>query len=81
MFAHINLLIFRAVSIIPQPQVDEKAQFLDEHVLFADTIEFTEEQPSPRFIKSHLPVSLLPKQIWTKKPKVCMSFGQNGVDF
>lgn len=78
MFAHLNLLIFRAVSIIPQPQVDEKAQFLDEHVLFADTIEFTEEQPSPRFIKSHLPVSLLPKQIWTKKPKVCMNFGQNG---
>uniref|UniRef100_A0A1B6GG97 Sulfotransferase domain-containing protein n=1 Tax=Cuerna arida TaxID=1464854 RepID=A0A1B6GG97_9HEMI len=59
-----------AVSIIPQPQMDERAQFLDEHVLFADTIDFVEEQPSPRFIKSHLPVALLPKQIWTKKPKI-----------
>lgn len=81
MFAHLNLYIFRAVSIIPQPQVDEKAQFLDEHVLFADTIEFTEEQPSPRFIKSHLPVSLLPKQIWTKKPKVSQILAKTGVDF
>ncbi|KAG8261490.1 hypothetical protein J6590_070895 [Homalodisca vitripennis] len=59
-----------AVSIIPQPQMDERAQFLDEHVLFADTIDFVEEQTSPRFIKSHLPVALLPKQIWTKKPKI-----------
>ncbi|XP_055708859.1 luciferin sulfotransferase-like [Phlebotomus papatasi] len=26
--------------------------------------------PSPRFIKSHLPAPLLPKQIWTVKPKI-----------
>lgn len=26
--------------------------------------------PSPRIIKSHLPVHLLPKQIWTVKPKI-----------
>ena len=28
------------------------------------------EKPSPRFIKTHLPFSLLPKQVEEKKPKV-----------
>lgn len=26
--------------------------------------------PSPRLIKTHLPMQLLPKDIWTKKPKI-----------
>lgn len=26
--------------------------------------------PSPRFFKSHLPVSMLPEQMWTAKPKI-----------
>jgi Sulfotransferase domain len=26
--------------------------------------------PSPRFIKTHLPASLLPDQLWTVKPKI-----------
>lgn len=30
--------------------------------------------PSPRFIKSHLPLQLLPTQLTTLKPKVCMHF-------
>ena len=29
-----------------------------------------EEMPSPRLMKSHLPVQLLPEEIWTKKPKL-----------
>lgn len=29
-----------------------------------------EKQPSPRLLKSHLPASLLPSEIWTKKPKL-----------
>lgn len=29
-----------------------------------------EEVPSPRLIKTHLPMQLLPKDIWTKKPKI-----------
>ena len=33
------------------------------------------EKPSPRFIKSHLPFSLLPKQLEEKKPKVIIFTG------
>lgn len=28
------------------------------------------EMPSPRYIKTHLPIELLPKAIWTVKPKI-----------
>ncbi|XP_054260620.1 luciferin sulfotransferase-like [Macrosteles quadrilineatus] len=35
-----------------------------------DLIEHVNNLESPRFIKTHLPVNLLPKQIWTKKPKI-----------
>ncbi|XP_046666954.1 luciferin sulfotransferase-like [Homalodisca vitripennis] len=39
-----------------------------------DLIEHVNKSPSPRFIKTHLPVQLLPKQIWTKKPKIIYVF-------
>ncbi|KAL5281006.1 hypothetical protein ACFFRR_004803 [Megaselia abdita] len=29
-----------------------------------------EDVPSPRLLKTHLPMQLLPKDIWTKKPKI-----------
>ncbi|XP_055693934.1 luciferin sulfotransferase-like [Lutzomyia longipalpis] len=35
-----------------------------------DTVEFTKNLASPRLIKSHLPAPLLPKEIWTVKPKI-----------
>lgn len=35
-----------------------------------DTIEAANALPSPRLIKSHLPAWLLPRQVWTKKPKI-----------
>lgn len=35
-----------------------------------DHLETVRSAPSPRFIKSHLPVSLLPDQIWTVRPKL-----------
>lgn len=35
-----------------------------------DPFKYANEMKSPRFIKSHLPVSLLPDQIWTVKPKL-----------
>ncbi|XP_059622328.1 luciferin sulfotransferase-like [Phlebotomus argentipes] len=35
-----------------------------------DTFGMIDKLPSPRFIKSHLPAPLLPKQIWTVKPKI-----------
>ncbi|KAG8338377.1 hypothetical protein J6590_000035 [Homalodisca vitripennis] len=38
-----------------------------------DTIHNVEIMASPRLIKTRLPVELLPRQIWTKKPKVGLS--------
>lgn len=38
--------------------------------LSINRIEFVEQMKSPRYIKCHLPAGLLPKQIWTKKPKI-----------
>jgi hypothetical protein len=35
-----------------------------------DTIEIIINMPRPRYIKSHLPWDLLPKQLHEKKPKV-----------
>ena len=35
-----------------------------------DTITAVETMQRPRFVKTHLPVSLLPAQLLTKKPKV-----------
>ncbi|XP_075233109.1 luciferin sulfotransferase-like isoform X2 [Lycorma delicatula] len=35
-----------------------------------DSISFIENLPSPRFIKSHLPPSLLPKQLFIVNPKI-----------
>lgn len=36
-----------------------------------DTLQAANDLPSPRLIKSHLPAQFLPKDIWTKRPKVC----------
>lgn len=35
-----------------------------------DTLKAANDLPSPRLIKSHLPAQFLPKQLWTKRPKV-----------
>ncbi|KAL5281000.1 hypothetical protein ACFFRR_004798 [Megaselia abdita] len=35
-----------------------------------DNIEFCDKLASPRVIKTHLPIQILPKDIWTKKPKM-----------
>lgn len=39
-----------------------------------DTMKHAEQMESPRLIKSHLPIPLLPKQLWTKKPKIIYVF-------
>lgn len=51
----------------------EKAPFLELHTLhkiFADPIEKLNSATSQRLIKSHLPMCLLPDQIWTVQPKI-----------
>lgn len=35
-----------------------------------DSVEMIDKMPSPRFIKTHLPLELLPQQIETIQPKV-----------
>ncbi|XP_066994281.2 luciferin sulfotransferase [Anabrus simplex] len=35
-----------------------------------DIFEYATTLPSPRCLKSHLPLQLLPDQLWTKKPKI-----------
>lgn len=35
-----------------------------------DSMSQVEQLPRPRHIKSHLPLALLPKQLWTVKPKI-----------
>ncbi|KAL1138356.1 hypothetical protein AAG570_008420 [Ranatra chinensis] len=35
-----------------------------------NTLELVEQMPSPRYIKSHLPLELLPKELAIKKPKI-----------
>lgn len=42
-----------------------------------DTLEAANNLPSPRLIKSHLPAQFLPKQLWTKKPKVSSMTDKN----
>uniref|UniRef100_A0A1B6K560 Sulfotransferase domain-containing protein n=1 Tax=Homalodisca liturata TaxID=320908 RepID=A0A1B6K560_9HEMI len=39
-----------------------------------NNIQLINKSASPRFIKSHLPLQLLPRQIWTKKPKLIYVF-------
>uniref|UniRef100_U5EHN1 Putative sulfotransferase n=1 Tax=Corethrella appendiculata TaxID=1370023 RepID=U5EHN1_9DIPT len=39
-------------------------------VIDYDSVEFVENMPRPRHIKTHLPVALLPKQLWIVKPKI-----------
>lgn len=40
------------------------------HNIPVDTLATVENMPRPRHIKSHLPLALLPKQLWIVKPKI-----------
>ena len=41
------------------------------------TVEKVMNAESPRFIKTHVSLELLPKQLWTVKPKVSVIFVAN----
>lgn len=50
-----------------------ESQFFDKGALtdrFTESMKFFDDLPSPRIFKSHLPAFLLPKQLWTVKPKI-----------
>ncbi|XP_059622665.1 sulfotransferase 1B1-like [Phlebotomus argentipes] len=48
----------------------EFASVLPKALNLRDEIAKLESMPSPRMIKTHLPAHLLPKQIWSVKPKI-----------
>ncbi|XP_053686575.1 luciferin sulfotransferase-like [Sabethes cyaneus] len=55
--------------------IRDRSPFLEVSTIFdigedMSSFSYTSETPSPRFIKTHLPVSLLPPKIWTVKPKI-----------
>ncbi|XP_012287549.1 sulfotransferase family cytosolic 1B member 1 isoform X2 [Orussus abietinus] len=52
------------------PFLETPGLHLREHVL--DSVKYVEDLPSPRFVKTHLPFELLPRQIRTgeKRPKI-----------
>ncbi|EDS40939.1 estrogen sulfotransferase [Culex quinquefasciatus] len=55
--------------------IRDRSPFLEVSTIFdigeeESSFVFTSEAPSPRFIKTHLPVALLPPNIWAVKPKI-----------
>lgn len=55
-------------------RLKERCPFIDYVLLYEDSQEdrmkWSENMSSPRYIKCHLPAGLLPKQLWTVKPKI-----------
>ncbi|XP_058828218.1 luciferin sulfotransferase-like [Topomyia yanbarensis] len=55
--------------------IRDRSPFLEVSTIFdigeeSSSFAYTTETPSPRLIKTHLPVALLPPQIWNVKPKI-----------
>lgn len=78
-------LMIKKLDLTSEPFCVTDSLFLERHTVFneptndlikermsqsAKTIDTCDATPSPRIIKSHLPVHLLPTGIWTVKPKI-----------
>lgn len=50
---------------------------IDNKIFKVDTVAKMRRFESPRFIKTHLPVTLLPSKIWSVRPKVRARFSMN----
>lgn len=46
-----------------------------------DSVREVETLKSPRCIKTHLPLQMLPEQLWTVRPKVKLYQGTNEIGF
>ncbi|XP_037941830.1 luciferin sulfotransferase-like [Teleopsis dalmanni] len=61
-----------------QEHLELRSRFLEfDEVLYdgeGSIIKYSTEMKSPRLVKSHLPLPLLPSQLWTKRPKVIYVF-------
>lgn len=62
---------------IPNKSLIERYHFLESEILservvdtFTASVLKASQMQSPRFIKTHLPIGLLPQQLWTVKPKI-----------
>nr|CAD7442994.1 unnamed protein product [Timema bartmani] len=56
------------VERVPFFEFSTIANVLDE--MPCDSITLASKMKSPRILKTHLPVQMLPKEVWTKKPKI-----------
>ncbi|XP_066248128.1 luciferin sulfotransferase-like [Euwallacea similis] len=52
---------------LPSSMESTKTKLME---LFADSVSFVENMPSPRCLRTHLPVELLPEKMFTVKPKM-----------
>lgn len=57
--------------------ITDRFYFFEQETMYAlrsekaiESITKVHQAPSPRFIKSHLPIHLLPRQLWSIKPKI-----------
>lgn len=72
-FSLIIFNIFHLLSRLTAIFGHEKGDWKNE---LGDSVSLVEQLPSPRFIKTHLPLELLPTQIHTVKPKVRKKFAE-----
>lgn len=59
-----NICDFRSSALMVN------GSFVEWFAKLGESVETVEKLPSPRYIKTHLPLDLLPKQLLEKKPKV-----------
>lgn len=65
-----NLLIDDLFCFIEYGGIYDTDQLDKDGVVIKCSIKKAVECPSPRFIKTHLPIELLPRSIWTVRPKI-----------
>ncbi|XP_055693971.1 sulfotransferase 1 family member D1-like [Lutzomyia longipalpis] len=58
------------VALIERFPFIEFGSILARDLELTDEVSRAEKMPSPRMIKTHLPAHLLPRQIWTVRPKI-----------
>jgi hypothetical protein len=71
LFMHL-LVYFSHTSLFDYTDILPKLPELELPLFVSNSVRYVDEMKSPRFIKTHLPWELLPRQIreGTKKPKV-----------
>lgn len=63
-------LYFERAMLVGESKDSDSDAFKDVVEKLDKQIDIMDDLPSPRLLKSHLPAHLLPKNIWTTKPKL-----------